>query len=63
MTDIVKNLKQISEEKGLSKADVAKRMGVPRSSITRWFNGTANPNVYYVQKMIDVLGCKIQITN
>ncbi len=50
MTNMIKSLKQIAEE-----------MDVPKSNLTRWFRGETNPNVYYVEKLAEVVGCKIQI--
>lgn len=37
-------LKDFREREGLSQADLAKLIGVSRETVTRWENGTRNPD-------------------
>ena len=62
MTETVKKLKRISEIKGVSQANLARRMSVTETSISRWFNGTRTPTIENIEKMADALDCKILVT-
>lgn len=52
-TIISRNLREIREERKLSKADVAKKIRTTRSNITRWEKNTL-PSVKYLIRLADL---------
>lgn len=62
MNEIVKQLKRIAEQQGVSQANLARRMKVTETSISRWFNGTRTPTIENVEKIADALNCCVFIS-
>lgn len=46
---------------GLTQAQLADRLGVPQSSVSRWEHGTNIPTVEALQKISEVLGVNFRI--
>lgn len=62
MNEVVKQLKRIAEQQGISQANLARRMKVTETSISRWFNGTRTPTIDNIEKMADALNCSVFIS-
>lgn len=44
---------------GMSKKEVAKRMGVSQQVLSRWINNHSKPSLEKAFKLADLLGCKV----
>lgn len=55
---IAKNLKRIIYESGKSQDEVAKYVGVSRTSVTNWCSGTRTPKMDKIDKMCELFGCR-----
>lgn len=49
----------LREQAGLSKADVARRLGLDLSAICHWERGTAIPRADKLPLLADMFGCSI----
>ena len=48
-------------EKGIdSQAELARKLGVHKQSLTNWFKGKNKPTLDNVQELANMLGCKIE---
>ena len=50
------NIREARIAKGLTQKDLARRMGVDRSTVTKWENDQSNPKVAALSKLADALG-------
>ncbi len=48
-------------EKGMTQAEIAKKIGTKHSAIARLEGGNVNPSLDFVEKIANVLGCKLTI--
>ncbi len=55
-----KNLRKILDNKDLSVAELARNVGVPRSTINTWLNSNSNPDLHQLDKVARYLGCTIE---
>lgn len=53
--ETVKKIKKAMLDKGLNQSSLADKLGVPRSVISNWFNGTRNPKIENIKKIADAL--------
>ena len=54
-------LKKLREEKGLSQSEIAKRMYVTRTAVSRWESGHRLPDAAMITRLSDVLGVDVNI--
>ena len=53
--DLGKNIKDMREKKGLTQEELGKRIGVDKSSVSRWENGDREPKLDHLNKIARVL--------
>jgi ribosome-binding protein aMBF1 (putative translation factor) len=58
---VVRQLDELREEAGMSKADLARAIGKEPSSIRRFFTADVNPELKTVAAVADVLGAKVSV--
>jgi len=58
---IVRQLDELREEAGMSKAELARAIGREPSSVRRLFTANVNPELKTVAAVADVLGAKIEV--
>ncbi len=58
--NLAAKLLELRQKRGLSQYQLAKLADIPRSTITVMESGSANPSVMTLQKIAEVLGCKIE---
>lgn len=54
-------LKKLRTEKGLSQRELAEKMYVTRTAITKWENGNRLPDAAMIKRLSDVLGTDVNI--
>ena len=54
-------MKKLREEKGLSQNEIAKRMYVTRTAVSRWESGHRLPDAAMIARLSDVLGVDVDI--
>ncbi len=54
------NIKKYREQKGLSQAELAEKIGFERSSVAKWENGSLKPYAETLQAIATVLDVPIQ---
>ena len=52
-------MKKLREEKGLSQNEIAKRMYVTRSTVSRWESGLRLPDATMIARLSEVLGVNV----
>lgn len=52
-------LKKLRAEKGLSQNDIAKRMYVTHATVSRWENGSRQPDAVMISRLAGVLGVDV----
>jgi ribosome-binding protein aMBF1 (putative translation factor) len=58
---VVRQLDELREEAGMSKAELARAIGKEPSSIRRFFTADVNPELKTVAAVADILGAKVQV--
>jgi ribosome-binding protein aMBF1 (putative translation factor) len=58
---VVRQLDELREKAGLSKADLARAIGKEPSSIRRFFTADVNPELKTVAAIADALGAKVEV--
>jgi DNA-binding XRE family transcriptional regulator len=58
---VVRQLDELREEAGMSKAELARAIGKEPSSIRRFFTADVNPELKTVAAVADVLGAKVEV--
>jgi len=61
MVDAAELIAEAMEEAGLSRSDLARKLGVPRSEITARLSGERNITVRNLAKTLHVLGAKLAL--
>lgn len=54
------NIARLRQEAGLRQVDLARAMGVDRSTIAKWERGISSPKSAALPKLANVLGCNIE---
>lgn len=54
-------MKKLREERGLSQNEIAKRMYVTRTAVSRWESGHRLPDAAMITRLSDVLGVNVNI--
>lgn len=57
---IIENSLQVMKQKGISRADLAREMGVPKSQISRIFNAPPNLTLLSIARIAVALGVEPQ---
>ena len=57
---IIENSLQVMKQKGISRADLAREMGVPKSQISRIFNAPPNLTLLSIARIAVALGVDLQ---
>jgi transcriptional regulator with XRE-family HTH domain len=58
---LAKNLKNLLEEKNLTVSEVARKTGVPKSTILSWISEKrSSPDIYQLQTVAEYLGSSIE---
>lgn len=50
-------MKELRERRGLTQAQVADKLNVDRSAVTKWETGDSTPLRKYRRKLCELLGC------
>ena len=58
--EILENALQVMKQKGISRADLAREMGVPKSQISRIFNAPPNLTLLTIARIAVALGVEPQ---
>ncbi len=53
------SIKKFREAKGLMQKDLAERLGLDRSTITKWETGETSPRSDMLPEIAKILGCEI----
>jgi transcriptional regulator with XRE-family HTH domain len=59
--DFTEKIAQKMEEKNISRAELARRLGVSRAFVTKLLNGNPNLTIKTMMSIADVLGCDLNI--
>lgn len=51
------SMKELRERRGLTQAQIADRLNVDKSSVSKWENGDSTPLRKYRRKLCELLGC------
>ena len=60
-TTFGETLKRLREEAGFTQAELAKKCGMKKQSISRYETGTREPNIRIAKIIADALGVKIEL--
>ena len=52
----VRNLKYLMEARGISQADICRRLDVSSATVSNWFTGQKYPRIDKMQRLADMLG-------
>jgi ribosome-binding protein aMBF1 (putative translation factor) len=58
---VVRQLDELREEAGMSKAELARAIGKEPSSIRRFFTADVNPELKTVAAVADILGAEVKV--
>lgn len=59
--EVISQLIAARLKKGMTQADIAKKVGTKQSAIARLEGGNVNPTLDFLEKIAEVLGCKLTI--
>lgn len=51
------SMKELRERRGLTQAQIADRLDVDKSSVSKWESGDSTPLRKYRRKLCELLGC------
>lgn len=51
----------IAQKRGLTQAEIAKRMGTTQSAISRSLSGTVNPSIAFLRRFAKAIGMELKI--
>lgn len=60
--EVIEQFIRYRKSKKMTQEDLAKKVGVPRSNITRFESGRYNPSLEMMVKVASALGMKLNIT-
>ena len=52
-------IRELRQEKQLSQEELARRLGVDRSSVARWETGSNNPRMEKLLALAKIFGCSL----
>lgn len=59
MTETMQTIKDLMKHQHISQRNMAEKVGVAEATMSRWINGTRNPDIQYVERMIKILSYKL----
>lgn len=59
--ELISQLIEARNKRGLTQKELAKRMGTKQSAISRLESGNANPSILFLEKLAEALNTKLQI--
>lgn len=59
MTETMQTIKDLMKHQHISQRIMAEKVGVTEAAMSRWINGTRNPDIQYVERMIKILSYKL----
>jgi len=59
--DLISKIIEARKKKGLTQAELAKKVGTKQSAIARVESGISNPTVYFLEKLANALDIKLII--
>ncbi len=59
MAKLADRMKELREDHGLTRLDMAKRLGVNKSTITRYESGTMNPTIEMLLNIREIFGVTV----
>lgn len=63
MSNIIEKIKKKRIELGVTQLDVAKKMGVPQTTISRIERQVHSPSLEILERYADAVGCRIDIVS
>ena len=60
MEKFEKNVKSILEEKGMSQAELARRMNTAKSTVSNWLKSHREPTISSILKIMEALDCTFE---
>lgn len=61
ITETVKRLKDIAQNQNIEQQELARRMNVTESAVSRWFGGSRTPDAKSLELMASALGYRLTI--
>lgn len=61
MTETMQTIKDLMKHQHISQRSMAEKVGVTEATMSRWINGTRNPDIQYVEKMAETCGCRLVV--
>lgn len=61
MSEIIEKIRKRRIELGLTQVEVAERMGVPQSAVSRLEKQKHSPTIDMVEKYAESVGCKLHV--
>lgn len=61
ITKTVKRLKDIAQDQNITHQELAKRMNISESAVSRWFGGSRTPDANSLERMAAALGYRLKI--
>ena len=58
---LISELIEARKNKGVTQAELAKKIGTKQTAIARLESGKANPTVFFLERLADALGTKLTI--
>ena len=58
---LIEQMIKLRNEYGITQADLAKRIGITQSNISRFESGNHNPSVKFLKKIAGAFGKKVEI--
>ena len=58
---IMLEIKTAMEQQGMKQTDLAKKVGLTETTISRYFNGTREPKLDDLENMLDAVGLRIKL--
>ena len=59
MNDIIERINSVMKEKGIKPAELARRTGIDRSSISHYLSGDYSPKIDKIEKIADAIGVTV----
>lgn len=55
----MKEIKEYRKTRGMSQAELAKHVGVERSTVAKWESGSNHPQAAHLVKLAEIFGCSV----
>ena len=54
---VAKNLRSIMYDRGITQAELSKKLGISKGTLSCWMNGTRIPRMHNIDTLCEYLGC------